>query len=103
MNMKTKIEREVGGLRSDRKKVAEKVMDSYVQVEHQGQYTMVPLKEVVDKPKKEDLTKNLIAAGAGAVVGYLIGKGEKKPKEEEEGDSLFDEIEEEVRKSMEEK
>jgi len=91
MNMKTKIEREVGGLRSDRKKVAEKVMDSYVQVEHQGQYTMVPLKEVVDKPKKEDLTKNLIAAGAGAVVGYLIAKGEKKPepkKKEEEEEKL---------------
>jgi hypothetical protein len=42
--MKAKLERELGGLRGDRKRVAES-MERYIQVEHMGQYTLIPVKE----------------------------------------------------------
>jgi len=95
--MKTKIERELGGLRSDRKKVVER-MDSYIQVEHMGQYTVIPLTQ----KEKEEFTKRDLVVGAVAFgAGYIAGNSDKKKKEPEKEKSLMDEIAEDIEKDKE--
>jgi len=96
MNEKEKLERELGGLRSDRKKVVER-MDSYIQVENMGQYTILPLPKKEETFTKRDLVVGAVAFGAG----YLLADMKKKKKDSgEEDTSAIDEIIDEVQRDM---
>lgn len=82
--MKTKIEREIGGLRSDRKKVADNIMESYIQVEHMGQYYMIPLKEAnriyINNPAEAPAGSNVQRGENG---GFYYEQKPKKATPEE--------------------
>ena len=99
--MKEKLNRELGGLRTDRKKVVEKI-SSYIQVENMGTYHVIPLEE--PPTKKEDLSKKDLVVGAVALgVGYMLGKSVKNKEEpEEKKTSNIGEIIDEVKRELEE-